>query len=1180
MRLFLITLSFGAAAFLGVGTANANDELIRLQRDAKQWVMPTGDYANTRYSQLKQITTDNVGKLQVAWTFSTGVLRGHEGGPLVIGDVMYVHGAFPNPVFALDLNNDGKILWKYQPQQDPKVITAMCCDTVNRGLAYAHNKVFLYQADTTVLALDAQSGKVVWSAKNGDPDKAETAVSAPMVVKDKVLIGISGDDFGVRGHLTAYDLETGRRVWRAYSAGPDEELLIDPQRTTELGKSVGENSSLKTWQDDRWKTGGGSPSGWISYDPQLNLIYYGTGIRSTFKDPGENKWSSTIWARDVDTGIAKWVYQMTPHDEPVYGGVNEMILVDQAVGSGARKTLVHFDANGLAYTVDRSNGELLVAEKYNPNVNWTSGVDMDKSSPSYGRPKVVARNSTENSGDINSRGICPAALGAKNESPAAYSLDTGLFYVPTNNTCTYATLSRPPPGETNLGNFIAWDAEAGKIVWSNKEEFSVWSGVLATAGGVVFYGTLEGYLKAVDAKTGKELYKFKTPSGIIGNVMTYEHGGKQYVAVLSGIGGQAGIAFASGATDPNGDLARLGNYTSLGGTLTVFGLPGELATSPSTPTERSDSEKRFQARALQGVYWNTFLTRGSETDARLNLDSTASYILFLDVSPYNYSQLRATNAAATGVSPAVQDYLAGAPEEPVEVKIRPIAVTPHIVIEDDPVKPMINRKQLISPRGDPDTLIENFRSGTMSVPAFSQQVSAGHVFFKIRLRDRASAGCAAIAFTIWDFHNNPIDHLIYTVPIDNGSTKSDCRSAGSAALKGGFATLLDPAFSIGPSNEQKSPIQAALHLFEIKTEGRKQSFAIFIDKSLYSAPKPNQPNSERGVYAWRLGHWLSDYIGDPQGLPLRIARAWEKADKRNASAYAEAADELARKIFLAEPSDQSRANAAKAALQALSQTHSSPVVMTRLIGAENQKLYIPLALLAADGNRRGLPKPITVLQPLPDERFGTQRCIGNWSFGVSSQTRGLDDPATRTTLGVLNSGQHEDGEKWLHTNEELRNYFSETSQDNAPSTAEGLVLLAHHDGQGIYIESDIDRLVAGELQRSFPHGSVALLASCATSSPTSDMDVLHRLNKNGVDGMIVSPFKVRLEYGARLALEFTEIVRKHRREHATPTLAQMFSEATSATTKYFGARPRKEHLKDMALEFIVVGDPYLRLCGP
>ncbi|MBS7539448.1 lanthanide-dependent methanol dehydrogenase XoxF5 [Ancylobacter lacus] len=581
--------------------AAANDGLISIIKDPKQWGIQTGDYANTRYSKLDQITAANVGKLQVAWSFSTGVLRGHEGGPLIIGDVMYVHTPFPNIVYALDLNDDGRIIWKYEPKQDPNVIPVMCCDTVNRGLAYSNGLIYLHQADTTLVALDAKTGEKKWSVVNGDPTKGETNTATVLPVKDKVIVGISGGEFGVRCHVTAYDSKTGKQVWRGYSMGPDSDILVDPEKTTSLGKPVGKDSSLKTWEGDQWKIGGGCTWGWYSYDPETNLVYYGSGNPSTWNPaqrPGDNKWSMTVWARDADTGVAKWVYQMTPHDEWDYDGINEMILTDQQFNGAPRKLLTHFDRNGFGYTLDRVTGELLVAEKYDPAVNWATKVDMDKNSPTYGRPLVVSQYSTQQQGeDVNTKGICPAALGSKDQQPASFSPKTGLFYVPTNHVCmdyepfrvSYtagqpyvgATLSMYPAPNSHggMGNFIAWDNTKGKIVWSLKEPFSVWSGALATAGDVVFYGTLEGYLKAVDAKTGKELYKFKTPSGIIGNVTTYEHKGKQYIAVLSGVGGWAGIGLAAGLTDPNaglgavGGYAALSNYTNLGGQLTVFSLP-------------------------------------------------------------------------------------------------------------------------------------------------------------------------------------------------------------------------------------------------------------------------------------------------------------------------------------------------------------------------------------------------------------------------------------------------------------------------------------------------------------------------------------------------------------------------------------------------------------------------------
>src|SRR6266853_1778447 len=369
------------------GLALANQEVIKRTQDSKNWAMQAGNMQNQRYSALKQINKDNVKNLRVAWTFSTGGLRGHEGGPLVIGDMLYVHSPFPNKVFAISLA-DQQIKWKYEPRQDPTVIPVMCCDTVNRGLAYADGKIFLQQADTNLVALDAKSG---------------------------------------------------RQVWKAYSTGPDAEMLMDPDKTMTWtdGKMapVGRDSSLKTWQGDQWKIGGGTTWGWYSYDPKLNLMYYGSGNPSTWNPvqrPGDNKWSMTIWGRDVDTGQAKWVYQMTPHDEWDFDGVNEMILADGVNVKGKpRNVLVHFDRNGFGYTLDRSTGQLLVAEKFDPKVNWATHVDMKT-----GRPQVVAKYSTQAQGaDVNTKQICPAALGTKDQQPAAYNPANKMFYVPTNHVC-------------------------------------------------------------------------------------------------------------------------------------------------------------------------------------------------------------------------------------------------------------------------------------------------------------------------------------------------------------------------------------------------------------------------------------------------------------------------------------------------------------------------------------------------------------------------------------------------------------------------------------------------------------------------------------------------------------------------------------------------------------------------
>ncbi|AGK56881.1 methanol/ethanol family PQQ-dependent dehydrogenase [Hyphomicrobium denitrificans 1NES1] len=607
MRKLMFAASIAAVTL--VSPALANEDVTKNQADPNNWASQSGDYSATRYSTLDQINTSNVADLKVAWTFSTGVLRGHEGSPLVIGDVMYLHTPFPNIVFALNLADEQKIIWKYEPKQDPSVIPVMCCDTVNRGLAYADGKIILQQADTNVVALDAKTGKELWKVANGDPKRGETATNTVLIVKDKVITAISGAEFGVRGYVTAYDLNSGKKVWRAYNIGPDKEILFNPEKTTSLGKPVGKDSSLKTWNGDQWKIGGGTLWGGWSYDPEADLFYYGSANPSTWNPaqragldgkPIDQKWTMSIIARNPDTGVARWAYQMTPFDEWDYDGVNENILVDLDIKGQKTPALVHFDRNGFAYTLNRKDGELLVAEKFDPAVNWATGIDMDKSSKDYGRPIRVAKYSTFRDGkgqDVNTKGICPAALGSKDMQPASFSKLTGLFYVPTNHVCmdyepfkvSYtsgqpyvgATLSMYPAPDSHggMGNFIAWDGAQGKIVWSKPEQFSVWSGALTTAGGVVFYGTLEGYFKAVDQKDGKELFKFKTPSGIISNAMTYTHGGKQYIGVMSGVGGWAGIGLAAGLTNPTDGLGAVGGYaglkqyTNLGGTLTVFSLP-------------------------------------------------------------------------------------------------------------------------------------------------------------------------------------------------------------------------------------------------------------------------------------------------------------------------------------------------------------------------------------------------------------------------------------------------------------------------------------------------------------------------------------------------------------------------------------------------------------------------------
>ncbi|MEO8098811.1 MAG: methanol/ethanol family PQQ-dependent dehydrogenase [Acidobacteriota bacterium] len=591
-RIKLLSAAALFASMLFVPRAFAQD-LDKTSQDPNQWVLPLGNYAGIRHSKLAQITTKNAKDLKVAWTMSTGTLRGQEGQPLVIGNMMYFESSYPNFVYAIDLDKPGRIVWKFAPEQDKFAPSVACCDLVNKGVAYADGKIVVTTLDTHVYALDAKTGKVLWNVKNGDPALSQTMTVAPLIVRDKVIVGISGGEYGVRGYLTAYDLNTGKLVWRANSVGPDSDILFDPAKTIDAvsQKPVGANSSLSTWENEEWKLGGGTTWGWYTYDPVLNLVYYGSGNPGTWNPtqrPGDNRWSTSLIARNPDTGVAAWAYQMTPHDAWDYDGINESVLFDAVVGGATIPAMEHFDRNGFAYLLDRRNGKLLRAHKFDPSVNWASEINLQS-----GRPVLNPAMMTKEG--VNVKGICPAAQGAKNHQPASYDPRTKLFYVGTNHICmdyeaftvryragfpyVGATLSMFPANNGDVrGRLIAFDPVSGQTKWSVDEKWQVYSGPLTTDSGVLFYGTLDGWFKAVDQSTGKVLYEFLTPSGIIGNPMTYTHKGKQYVAVLTGVGGWAAIGLAEGLTKGTEGLGAvalttsLGDYTNLGGTLMVFTL--------------------------------------------------------------------------------------------------------------------------------------------------------------------------------------------------------------------------------------------------------------------------------------------------------------------------------------------------------------------------------------------------------------------------------------------------------------------------------------------------------------------------------------------------------------------------------------------------------------------------------
>ncbi|TPM96639.1 PQQ-dependent dehydrogenase, methanol/ethanol family [Mesorhizobium sp. B2-1-3A] len=562
--------------------------------DDGQWTMPAKNYASTRFSELSEINEGNVKNLQVAFTFSTGVNKGQEAAPLVIGNTMYIVTPFPNFVYALDLSKPGAPMkWKYEPNPEPAAQGVACCDVVNRGAAFADGRIFFNTLDGHTIAVDANTGKPIWNTHIGNINIGETITMAPLVVKGKVLVGNSGGELGVRGWVKALDAGDGHVVWTAYGTGPDKDVLIGPDFKPHYDVDKGKDLGVTTWPPEAWKIGGGNMWGWISYDPDLNLIFHGTGNPGPWNPdlrPGDNKWTSGIFARDPDTGAAKWFYQWSPHDLHDYDGINEQILLDMTWQGKPRKVLVRPERNGYLYILDRTTGEVLSAKPFGP-VNSSKGVDLktgrliENPDKKTGTGKVV-------------RDICPTASGLKDWQPSAFSPKTGLLYIPHNNLCMdeegvevnyiagtpYVGMNVrmiPGPGG-NRGAFTAWDVAAEKPAWSLKENFPVWSGAVVTAGDVVFYGTMEGWFKAVSARTGDLLWQFKTSSGIIGQPITYRGpDGHQYVAILSGVGGWAG-AIVSGDLDPRDATAALGfvnamkdlkNATTAGGTLYVFRLP-------------------------------------------------------------------------------------------------------------------------------------------------------------------------------------------------------------------------------------------------------------------------------------------------------------------------------------------------------------------------------------------------------------------------------------------------------------------------------------------------------------------------------------------------------------------------------------------------------------------------------
>ncbi len=560
-----------------------------------QWKIPAGDYGDLRYSPLGQINTTNVKNLHFVTSMATGIPHGHEGQPLVVGSTLYMVTPFPNNLIALDLNKPGfPMKWIFEPHPSAQAVGHACCDIVNRGAAYADGKIVYNTLDDHTVAVDAKTGKKVWETTVGDVENNETETMAPLIVKDVVLVGISGSELGVRGRLMGLDLHTGKIKWTAWSLGSDKDVRIGSDFKPFYKKDQGKNLGLSTWNKDQWKRGGGTTWGWISYDPELNLVYYGTGNSGPWNEdmrPGDNKWDVTIFARNPETGMAKWAFQVVPHAGWDFDQIAENVLVDMNWGGRMRKLLINSGKTGYVMVMDRQTGELLSAVPFVPIVNWSNGYDLKT-----GLPNMNVDKETHVGKQVAH--ICPSNIGAKNESPTAFSPRTGLLYIPADHICMdkedtpvnyiadtpyigAIVLNYVPAGEAG-GELVAWDVAHARKVWGiPSPDLPTWSGLLATGGDVVFYGALDGWFKAVDARNGKLLWQFKTESGIVGNPMTFlGPDGKQYIAVYSGVGGAlGGTAFPSiSIDDPYAALGAayaardIKTKTMPGGALYVFGL--------------------------------------------------------------------------------------------------------------------------------------------------------------------------------------------------------------------------------------------------------------------------------------------------------------------------------------------------------------------------------------------------------------------------------------------------------------------------------------------------------------------------------------------------------------------------------------------------------------------------------
>jgi len=583
MRMMKHVVSALALSLVVAAPALADVTINDIMNDAKTTndVVTYGlGHEGQRFSPLKSINAENVGGLVPAWAMSFGgeKMRGQESQPLVKDGVMYVTGSYSR-MWAIDAKT-GREIWEYNHRLPEGIMP--CCDVINRGAALFGDMVFFGTLDAKIVALNAKTGKVVWTKTIDDFKAGYSNTAAPLIVTTKahgpiIVTGVSGGEFGVVGRVEARKVADGELVWSR------------PTIEGHMGTLNGKESTMtgkknESWPGDLWQTGGGAT--WLggTYDAETNLLFFGAGNPAPWNShmrPGDNKWSCARIALDPETGEIKWGYQTTPNDGWDFDGVNEVISFDL----NGTKAVATADRNGFFYVLDRTNGKFINAYPFVNKITWAKEIGKD------GRPVWVPENRPGDPGKSadgkkgQSVFAVPSFLGGKNWQPMAYSQDTKLFYIPSNEwgmdiwnePVAYkkggaylgAGFTIKPIFDTHIGSLKAMDPATGKVAWEYKNKAPLWGGVLATAGNLVFFGTPEGDLKALDAKTGKELWAFNTGSGVVGSPITWEQDGEQMISIVSGWGGAVPLW--------GGEVAKTVSNLNQGGMVWTFKLPKKLA---------------------------------------------------------------------------------------------------------------------------------------------------------------------------------------------------------------------------------------------------------------------------------------------------------------------------------------------------------------------------------------------------------------------------------------------------------------------------------------------------------------------------------------------------------------------------------------------------------------------------